>query len=60
MAGSKYHFCDGCPYRNDTEKTIECPADFNPYDGDKCQRHDKFVEMEVRARIGKTKKTRFG
>jgi len=59
MAGSKYHFCDGCPYRTNTETATSCPADFNPYDDVKCQRHDKFVEMEERARRGKEKKSKF-
>jgi hypothetical protein len=59
MAGCKYHFCDKCPYRSDTATAISCPADFNPYDTDNCQRHIKFMELEKRARLGKEKKSKF-
>lgn len=59
MAGCKYQFCMGCPYRQDTDKTISCPADFNPYDKEKCPRNAKFEEMEQRARLGRMKKSRY-
>ena len=57
--GSKYSFCDGCPYRSEVDKAISCPARFSPYDADNCPRNAKFLEMEERARIGKEKKSRY-
>ena len=41
MAGVLYQWCVGCPHRNDTPKTVSCPADFNPYDDEKCVKENE-------------------
>lgn len=50
MTGSVYQFCVGCAHRKDTLKSISCPADFNPYDDEKCPEHVKFMGLENRKR----------
>ena len=59
MAGVLYQICVGCGHR--TEKIIpscgnhvlECPAGFDPYDKEKCPRHEDFMETGKRGRKSK-------
>lgn len=60
MAGVTWQFCAGCTHRADTETSVSCPADFNPYDSDNCPRHGKFMQLEMIVRMGKKRKTRKG
>jgi hypothetical protein len=53
MAGCLYQFCTGCEHRTDKGKEIACPAGFNPYDNEKCPRHEKYISLHVRYNIAK-------
>lgn len=59
MAGVTYQFCVGCEYRRDTETTVSCPADFNPYNENECPRHKQYMALRALDRMGKAKKKRF-
>lgn len=51
---SVYSFCNGCQSKvyeyNESGKLIKftCPALFNPFDDEKCVKHDRFIELESR------------